>query len=448
MLVRCVAIALKWLSLLVPQADGRERWRARWPHSLPAYASWLDSRQLPANEVRRQLLRYLNDAGVEAASARWPLPEVRELWLRRLRKPWVALILPLTMLATGLWWSNGASFWRASRRPLSTAWGERLVTAVPERSFFGKAHGFTPRQFKIIGERARSFAALDGYAIRLETVESRGEPSRVRRLALAGPGVFAALGFAGNQAYVAEQLGASRWLGRTIVTGGHSYRIGGVWPGDLRPALTRPDFWLPERPAERFDTTMVAVLAPGVSYETASREIRDILLSAPARRGSGTPTAVIPLRHGQAGMLGALWAGFLVTLAGLVGFAAWRATRQGLWRLELFFLAKALPLMAGIFCWSVAGFARPASGSASGPFLIFWLTGIAAVMGIWWARRDQRLRCPECLTRMTLAVQIGTHGAALLEGVGDEVLCEYGHGALWLPGAPAQAFGPEVWRSE
>ena len=47
-----------------------------------------------------------------------------------------------------------------------------------------------------------------------------------------------------------------------------------------------------------------------------------------------------------------------------------------------------------------------------------------------------------------MSVQIGTHGASLLEGVGDEFLCEYGHGSLWLPGVPPQAFGPEVWRDQ
>ncbi len=268
----------------------------------------------------------------------------------------------------------------------------------------------------------------------------------VRGVAYASPELFRLLGMAEGGTYVAGQLGAN-WIGQSIRTGGKTYRVTGVWPAGLRLSLTRPDFWIPEPPGN-FDTTMVGVLAAGVTPEAASRELRDILLSAPVRRGSGTPTAVIPLRHGLSGLSSTLWFGYLATSFGLAIFAGWRVFRRRVaWRMEAFFLAKAIPLLTGIFACGVAGIGMLSSGTAAGPFFIFWLTGIGCVLGVWWARRDQFLRCPECLSRMTLSVQIGTHGAALLEGVGDEVLCEYGHGSLWLPGAAAQAFGPQVWRS-
>ena len=432
--VHCVAIALHCLSLLVPGA-GRECWRARWSDNLNDYLAWLRSRGLPGAEVRTRLGRYLWDGAAEAVASRWPLPELVEKWRRGLRRPWGALIFPIATLALGLWWSGGAAVLRAAFRPST------LVTAVPERSFFGKTYGFTARQFELIRIRAQSYSAIGGYAVRLQPVDGRE-----RRVAFVTTGLFGALGLSEGQAYVAEQLG-SQWVGGSIETGGRTYRVTGVWPRDLRPALARPDFWIAEPPAG-LDTTMVAALKPGVTLERASLELRDLLLSAPPRKGSGTPTAVIPLRHSQAGMLGSLWIGFLSTAFGLAAFSLWRAARRRAWRLELFFLAKVLPLVTGILCCSVAGFGMLSSGSVGGPFLVFWLTGIGVVMGIWWARRDQHLRCPHCLARMTLSVQIGTHGAALLEGVGDELLCEYGHGSLWLPGAQAQAFGPEVWRSQ
>lgn len=444
---RCVAIALDWLSLLVPEAGEREHWRARWFHSLPSYYAWLESRNLPQAALREHLFQYLRDGAAEAFSSRWEMAAVQDEWARRLRAPAFALIPPSLLLGIGLWWSDSAAPLRAAFRPIApSAVGDRLVTAVPERSFFGKTQGFTPRQFRLIRERANSYSTLAGYAIRWQTVAVPGGDVRLRRIALAGPGVFSTFGLREGQAYVAGELG-SQWVGRTLHTGGRRYRIAGVWPRDFRPALARPDFWIPES-TEQFDATMVAVLKPGVTHDAASAEIRDLLLSAPARKGSGTPTAVVSLRHGQAGVLGSLWIGFLAVILGLAVFAVWRAVRRRVWRTELFFLAKAIPLTTGIFLCSVAALGMLASGSASGPFFLFWLTGLAAVLGIWWARRDQELRCPHCLARMTMAVQIGTHGAALLEGVGDEVLCEYGHGALWVPGAPAQAFGPEVWRGE
>jgi hypothetical protein len=429
------------LSLLVPNAGERERWRARWVRSLGDYVLWLESRGLPKADIRKLLLRYLSDGAAEAFTSRWPVPVLRDGTQRRLRSPWVALALPLTVLALGLWWSNGVSLLRTALRPLEPAAGDRLVTAVPEHSFFGKAHGFTPRQFDLVRNRSKSYSAIAGYAIRLQNVDGR-----LRRIALVTPGLFGMLGMTEGQAYVTEQLGPE-WLGRPVQTGGRIYRITCVWPRDFRPALARPDFWIPEIP-DGFDTTMVALLAPGVTLEAASKELRETLMSAPVRKGAGTPTAVIPLRSGPAAILQSLWIGFVSTAIGLVCYAIWCAIRRRALRMELFFLAKALPLIAGVFCCSVAGIGIPASGTAAGPFIVFWLSGIGAVLAIWWARRDQHLRCPRCLARMTLSVQIGTHGAALLEGVGDEVLCEYGHGSLWLPGTAAQGFGPEVWRSQ
>jgi hypothetical protein len=441
-LVRCIAIALDWLSLLVPEAGERELWHRRWVRSLDDYLLWLHSRGFSAAEVRKHLGRYLRDGAAEAFSARWPLPELREGWRRRLRKPWMAAVAPMAVLAFGLWWSGGAAGLRAAYRPVAPLHGDRLVTAIPERSFFGKSQGFTSRQFQLIRTRTKSFQTLAGYATRLQAVNGQ-----VRRVAYASPELFGMLGVGKGGAYVAEQLGATGWVGRSIETGGKTYRVTGVWPRNFRPALGRPDFWIPEAP-DGFDTTMLAVLTPGVTHEAATRELRDTLLSAPPRRGSGTPTAVIPLRHGQAALLSSLWIGFLALQFGLIAFAGWRAFRwRSAWRMEAFFLAKAIPLVTGLFACSVAGLGMLSSGAAAGPFFLFWLTGIGTALGIWWARRDQHLRCPECLARMTLSVQIGTHGAALLEGVGDEVICEYGHGSLWLPGAQAQAFGPEVWRS-
>ncbi len=447
MLVRLLAIALGWLSLLVPEAGLRARWRAKWADSLEDYALWLGSRGYPQDEIRRRLLQYLRDGAAEAFSARWPAGQLADAWRRRWRSPWVALSFPLAVLAAGWWCSEGAALLRSAFQPLVPAAGNRLVTAVPEHSFFGKNRGFTARQFRLLKERSRSYLTLTGYSLRQLDAGSPGGPVSLRRVAFAMPELFSVFGFEDGRAYVAEQLGAE-WIGRTVEIAGQRYRVAGVWPKNFRPAQARPDFWIPATPGG-FHTTMVALLKPGVTAAEATKELREILLSAPARSGSGSPTAVIPLVHSQAGVLSSLWIGFLLLAGGLIALVAYRISRRrAAWRLELFFLAETLPLVGGIFGCSVAGFAIPASGTVTGPFLVCWLTGMCAALGIWWARRDQHLRCPHCLARMTMSVQIGTHGASLLQGVGDEFLCEYGHGSLWLPGVQSQAFGPEVWRDQ
>lgn len=442
LLIRAVAIVLNWLSRLVPDAGERELWRYRWVQQFPHYTQWLESRGHSSAERRRHLVRYVQDGASEAAAARWPDGSPFDALWRWGRHPAASLLFPpLAVLALGLAWSRGAE-------PLRHAlWTDAsptpLVSAIPTKSFFGKNTGFTARQFDLVRTRARSYAAFEGYALR--NLDGR-------RIAFVTPGLFALVGVpAGQTALASAELGPA-WIGRWIHVAGRNYRVSGVWPRALRPSPARPDFWIPETLAtfaeRRYDTFPVAALRPGVAMEAATAELQDLLLSAPPRKGSGTPNQVVPLVHGQAGVMEVLWIGFLALVAGLVVFTAYRLGGAEGWRKELFFAAKAVPLVTGVFLSAVAWLGTFGSGSAAGPFFVYWCSGVATALGLWWAWRDQHLRCHTCLSRMTLAVQVGTHGAPLLEGVGDELLCEYGHGSLWVPGAPSQAFGPEVWRGE
>lgn len=453
LLVQFVGIALRWLSLLVPEAGERAHWSAKWPGSLKDYARWLESREALPGERRRQLIAYLRDGAREAAETRWPDGLLRESMQRRLRSPWAALAGPLILLLVGLAVSNGLAAMRRAFHPLVPPQqvSARLVTAEPSKSHFGKSPGFTARQFAMVRERATQYEVIAGYSTRRASVGAGfGAP---RSVAFATPELFGLLGLpAGATALAAEELGPE-WIGRRIEVAGRQYRVSGIWPRHFRLAVARPDFWIAESLAtfeeRRYDTTMVALLKPGASIAFASTEIQDILLSAPPRRGIGTPDTVIPLGHRQAGIYRALWISYLLLVIVLIGRTLFQARRTGgAWRKELFFAAKALPLVSGMLAFAVASLDLRWAASAAGTFFVYWWAGVFTALGLWWSWRDQATRCPECLTRMTLSVQVGTHGNPLLEGVGDELLCEYGHGALWLPGAAAQAFGPEVWRSQ
>ncbi|MBM3797086.1 MAG: hypothetical protein FJW31_24250 [Acidobacteria bacterium] len=167
--------------------------------------------------------------------------------------------------------------------------------------------------------RARSYAAFEGYALR--NLDGR-------RIAFVTPGLFALVGVkAEHTALASAELGPA-WVGRWIHLAGRNYRVSGVWPSGVQPSAARPDFWIAEPPAtfaeRRYDTFPVAALRLGVSMEAATAELQDLLLSAPPRKGSGTPNQVVPLLHGQGGVMGVLWIGFLVLVAGLVVFTAYR----------------------------------------------------------------------------------------------------------------------------
>lgn len=67
------------------------------------------------------------------------------------------------------------------------------------------------------------------------------------------------------------------------------------------------------------------------------------------------------------------------------------------------------------------------------PGLLFaaaFLFGFAFALG--WCFTDQRRRCPNCLKRLAMPVTIGTWGSQLEPAI-TELLCDEGHGSLYLP---------------
>lgn len=61
-----------------------------------------------------------------------------------------------------------------------------------------------------------------------------------------------------------------------------------------------------------------------------------------------------------------------------------------------------------------------------------------------WVLKDQRRRCPVCLRLLTNPVRIGRSSRFLLDWSGTELMCEQGHGLLYVPGTPS-TFGRQRW---
>ncbi|MCC6538040.1 MAG: hypothetical protein IT162_10845, partial [Bryobacterales bacterium] len=236
LLIRAVAVVLNGLGRLVPDAGERELWRHRWVTQFPHYTQWLESRGHSPAERRRHLVRYVQDGAREAIAARWPDGSPFDALWRWGRQPVATLLFPpAAVLALGLAASRGAE-------PLRLAlWTEAsptpLVSAVPTKSFFGKNTGFTARQFELVRTRARSYAALEGYALR--NLDGR-------RIAFVTQGLFALVGIGGPQTALASAELGQAWVGRWIHVAGRNYRVSGVWPRAVRPSAARPDFWIQE----------------------------------------------------------------------------------------------------------------------------------------------------------------------------------------------------------
>ncbi len=70
---------------------------------------------------------------------------------------------------------------------------------------------------------------------------------------------------------------------------------------------------------------------------------------------------------------------------------------------------------------------------------------VLCLLGLRWAFRDQRRRCPVCLRRMAHPAEIGQPAKTLLGWKGTELVCAGGHALLHIPEIPTSWFGAQRW---
>ncbi len=67
------------------------------------------------------------------------------------------------------------------------------------------------------------------------------------------------------------------------------------------------------------------------------------------------------------------------------------------------------------------------------------------LLGLSWACRDQRQRCPVCLRRVTHATRVGVASQTFLGWSGTELICAGGHTLLHIPALPTSWFSTQRW---
>lgn len=83
--------------------------------------------------------------------------------------------------------------------------------------------------------------------------------------------------------------------------------------------------------------------------------------------------------------------------------------------------------------------------SLSSPYVQATSSVALCLIGLTWACRDQKRRCPICLRRMAHPVQVGQPSRTFLEWNGTELVCERGHILLHIPEIPTSWFGAQRW---
>jgi hypothetical protein len=113
------------------------------------------------------------------------------------------------------------------------------------------------------------------------------------------------------------------------------------------------------------------------------------------------------------------------------------ATRRRWW---IFFAIKIALISVIVFCGSLTlssiGLApMQAHGSLIGYILAFR-----------WALFDQRQRCPVCLRLLTNPTRIGQPSQTFLAWYGTELICEKGHGLLYVPEIASNCYSTQRWQ--
>jgi hypothetical protein len=75
-----------------------------------------------------------------------------------------------------------------------------------------------------------------------------------------------------------------------------------------------------------------------------------------------------------------------------------------------------------------------------------WILFFCWIFGFRWALADQKQRCPVCLRLLSNPVEIGSPAQTVLGWYGTELICNRGHGSLYVPGIPTSWCSAQRWQ--
>jgi hypothetical protein len=75
-----------------------------------------------------------------------------------------------------------------------------------------------------------------------------------------------------------------------------------------------------------------------------------------------------------------------------------------------------------------------------------WIVLLGWIFGFRWARADQRQRCPVCLRLLSNPTRIGNSAQLVLGAYGAELMCNRGHGSLYVPTTPTSWCSSQRWQ--
>jgi hypothetical protein len=262
--------------------------------------------------------------------------------------------------------------------------------------------------------------------------------------------------------------GSKNVLGRRIELDGHPMTVVGVLPRNFElPASSTAVWTVLDDATLRFSNFMsrvgvVARLRDGTTPIQLQNDLIDRSENA-GYRFVQAPMKAVSLQSQWRGDLAAYTAFLVLALVAAVGIA-WllRSAAGGFGPVSLrgwqnvrwwaFFAAKSAAITASVYLmvWVTVHTLLGWVGRTVYPMadeVAFWTFLPLAIAALTWSIADQQKRCRVCLRRLSMPVDVGRPGSVLLNFAGTEMVCEDGHGMLYVPESESNSLERDRWRT-
>ena len=470
-----------WLAGRLVPAHQRSDWYGRWRHEIWHWAAFLEESGRLTPRSQYELVRHCWHAFSDALWTRFN----RERTLQRTRNtvhaPWFAVAVAAIALVVLAIVSSGFERTRMLALPLPVpspsrvgnveyvgSWWSALVTAVPadwvrtwrqhSQSVTGAAE-FTLEQRMVRGVRLSTEAGIARVAPNFFDVT--GGTAAAGRLFHASDRICTACVVVSYRFWQSEMHGDPRAVGQTLDLDGDLVTVVGVAPHRFWMPAGGVSIWRPvffTNVGDLWPVGVVVRVKDNYWLPDANREMEETVrrygLNNPTGRAwPGGAIEILPFQS-QSRQLLLLYAVLLVValLAAMV-MGVWRyhpnrAAISLRWLSYLF--GKTLLLL--LACALAAIELTPQLAYAAGRVFDTSVTALSlflclamSVAALLWSLHDQRQRCPICLTRLELPVQVGEPSHMLFGFGATEFVCSRGHGLLHISDSHCSWIDPEEW---
>ena len=474
-----------WLAGRIVPAHLRQEWYGRWRHEIWHWAAFLEESGRLQPKSQFELVSHCWHAFSDAFWTRFDRERTLQRTSHVVRAPWLPMAVLGVMFVAAAIASAGFERTRMLMLPLPVpspsnvgnvqyvgSWWSALVSAVPadwvrtwrqhSQSVTG-ASEFALEQRMVRGVRLNAEVGIARVAPSFFDVT--GGTAAVGRLFHASD-IICDCVVVSYRFWQNEMHGDARAIGQKLDLDGDLVTVVGVaprrfWIPAIGVSIWRPVFFTSPNPARVGDLWPVGAVVrvkDGYWLPDANRELEQTV----RRYGLGNPVGrawpggaieITPYQNQARQILLLYGVVLLVALLTTLVMGAWRyhpnrAAISVRWIAYLFGktgLALVICTLAAIEITPqlayVAGHVFEASLTGLSLFLCL-ATSVAALL---WSLHDQRQRCPICLTRLELPVQVGEPSHMLFGFGATEFVCPRGHGLLHISDSHCSWIDPEEW---